>query len=179
METNGGGWTVFQRRQDGSEDFYRVWDDYVTGFGDLTGEFWLGLDNIHRLTSGAATMLRIDMGDFEGNTVYAEYSTFSVGDSSTEYLLDVTGYSGTSGDSFSQHTDSRFSTKDRENDIDPRNCAVTFQGAWWYYRCMDSNLNGLYHGGPFTSFGDGVVWVTWKGYYYSLRFTEMKLRRTG
>ena len=91
-------------------------------------------------------------------------------------MLNVGGYSGTAGDSLSGHSNSRFSTRDRENDIDPRNCAVTFSGAWWYYRCLDSNLNGLYHGATYGSSADGVVWYAWKR-YNSLRFTEMKLRR--
>uniref|UniRef100_A0A1X7TKR3 Fibrinogen C-terminal domain-containing protein n=1 Tax=Amphimedon queenslandica TaxID=400682 RepID=A0A1X7TKR3_AMPQE len=77
METDGGGWTVFQRRQDGSVDFYRNWTDYENGFGDLTGEFWLGLSKIHRLTKEGSNTLRVDLGDFEGNTAYANYSTFN------------------------------------------------------------------------------------------------------
>ena len=47
--SNGGGWTVFQRRMDGTVDFYLNWADYVKGFGDLNKEFWLGLDKINRL----------------------------------------------------------------------------------------------------------------------------------
>ena len=98
METDGGGWTVFQRRMDESVDFYRSWTDYQQGFGNLSGEFWLGLDKIHRLTS-TATELRVDMQDFEGNSAYAQYTSFSVGDSASKYNLTVSGYSGTAGDS--------------------------------------------------------------------------------
>ena len=99
MKTDGGGWTVFQRRQDGSVDFYRNWVDYEEGFGNLSGEFWLGLSKVHRLTSnGTNHSLRVDLGDFESNTAYAQYSTFSIGDDLTKYTLNVGGYSGTAGD---------------------------------------------------------------------------------
>ena len=76
MDTDSGGWVVFQRRMDGTVDFYRNWTDYVKGFGDLSGEFWLGLSKIHRLTGGAnpkgavmqRLIMRVDLEDFDGNT---------------------------------------------------------------------------------------------------------------
>ena len=176
METDGGGWTVFQRRMDGSVDFYRYWTDYQQGFGNLSGEFWLGLDKIHRLTS-TATQLRVDLQDFEGNSVYAKYTTFSVGDSASNYILTVSGYSGTAGDSFGDHNGYQFSTRDRENDIWSGNCAQSFKGGWWYNNCHFANLNGVYHGGSHSSYADGVQWYTWKGYYYSLKFADMKVRQ--
>ena len=74
--TNGGGWTVFQKRLDGSVDFFRNWKSYKNGFGDLNKEFWLGNDNLHRLTFSEDVMLRVDMEDFDGNIKYAEYTTF-------------------------------------------------------------------------------------------------------
>ena len=102
METDGGGWTVFQRRMDGSVDFYHNWTDYQQGFGNLSGEFWLGLDKIHHLIlTSPPTQLRVDMQDFEGNTAFAQYLSFSVSDSATKYLLLASGYyHGTAGDSF-------------------------------------------------------------------------------
>ena len=117
METDGGGWTVFQRRQDGSVDFYRNWTDYENGFGNLTGEFWLGLGKINRLTKEQSNTLRVDLGDFDGNTRYAQYTTFSVGSSTTEYTLTVGGYSGTAGDNLVGHNGRKFSTRDNDNDI--------------------------------------------------------------
>ena len=117
METDGGGWTVFQRRQDGSVDFYRNWTDYENGFGNLTGEFWLGLGKINRLTKEQSNTLRVDLGDFDGNTRYAQYTTFSVGNSTIKYKLTVIGYSGTAGDSLTgQHNGMKFSTRDNDND---------------------------------------------------------------
>ena len=90
MTTNGGGWTVFQSRQDGSEDFYLGWSDYKAGFGDLNGEFWLGLDKIHRLTKSGQDVLRVDLMDFNN----AVYGTFSVADESDKYRLNIGTYSG-------------------------------------------------------------------------------------
>ena len=174
METDGGGWIVFQRRQDGSEDFYRGWDDYEVGFGDLNGEFWLGLDKLHRIApSGQTNTLRFDLSDFEGNNRYAKYSTFSVLDSSTKYRMNVAGYSGDATDSFTRHNGMKFTTKDSDNDVYGGNCANRFKGGWWYDSCHEANLNGLYAS---TNYGEGVNWRHWKGYYYSLKFTEMKLR---
>ena len=92
METDGCAWTVFQRRVNGSVNFYRKWADYEEGFGYLGHEFWLGLSKIHRLTKDATCTLRVDLGDAEGNRAYTNYSTFSIGDSSTEYTLTIAGY---------------------------------------------------------------------------------------
>ena len=88
-----GGWTVFQKRLNGSVDFYRGWDDYKRGFGNLNGEFWLGLDKIHRLTK-EQNKFRVDLKDFGGNTAYAEYSSFGVGDEGSKYKLSLGSYSG-------------------------------------------------------------------------------------
>ncbi|KAL9982299.1 hypothetical protein ACROYT_G004326 [Oculina patagonica] len=180
MTTDGGGWTVFQKRLDGSVDFYRGWEAYKNGFGDLDAEFWLGNDNLYRLTAADDVMLRVDLEDFDGDIRYAEYTTFKVADEEDKYRLLIGGYSGTASDSMYSNGQSangmQFSTKDNDNDIYSGNCAVLFQGAWWYRGCHTSNLNGLYHGGQHDSRADGVNWVTFRGFYYSLKRTEMKLR---
>ena len=93
QKTAGGGWTVFQKRLDGSVDFYRGWNDYKRGFGNLNGEFWLGLDKIHRLTK-TRNKLRVDLEDTTGNTVYAEYDMFAVTSERTKYQLSLGTYSG-------------------------------------------------------------------------------------
>ena len=184
MVTDGGGWTVFQRRQDGSVDFYRNWTDYEDGFGNLTGEFWLGLSKIHRLTQEEANTLRVDLGDFDGNTSYAQYTTFSVGDSTTEYTLTVGGYSGTAGDGMiddkrhgHNHYGRKFSTRDNDNDGHPSACAVGFRGAWWFNDCYQSHLNGIYYNHVTEGILNGIIWHDWRGVDYSLKFTEMKTRR--
>lgn len=171
---------MFQRRMDGSVDFYRNWTDYARGFGNLTGEFWLGLRKLHRITAQsleAGNELRVDLEDFEQNTAYAKYGSFSVGNSVAKYALSLSGYSGTAGDSLTEHNGRQFSTRDYDNDNDiSRHCAQTFKGGWWYNFCWRVNLNGLYLDGP-TSSSDGVGWYHWKGYHYSLKYTEMKVRR--
>ena len=169
METDGGGWTVFQRRMDGSVDFYRNWTDYVHGFGNISGEYWLGLSKLHRLANGSvSTQLQIDMRDKDGNTAYVSYSTFYIGGSTTDYTLHVSGYNGTVIDALTYHHLSKFTTKDSDNDQWSDNCAIRYTGAWWYNACHHSNLNGHY--GNDTS--RGIIWYT-----TPQRFVEMKLRR--
>ena len=88
-------------------------------------------------------------------------------------------FPGNAGDSLSYRNSSPFSTKDRDNDQDSRNCAKIYKGAWWYGRCYYSNLNGLYHRGGHSSYADGVNWYHWKGhilYKYSAKRAEMKLK---
>ena len=168
---------MFQRRMDGTQDFFLNWADYVFGFGDLRREFWLGLSAINRLTTTGTTALRVDLADFSGNTAYAKYRAFKVGDSSIKYKMGISGYSGNAGDALTYHSGQFFSTKDQDNDVWPQNCAQTFKGAWWYKSCHYSNLNGRYLSGTHTSYADGVNWFQWKGYYYSLKVSEMKVRR--
>ncbi|KAF6018019.1 FIBCD1 [Bugula neritina] len=107
---------------------------------------------------------------------YARYSSFNVGGSSTDYKLAVSGYSGTAGNSLAYSNGYRFSTNDNDNDVKKDHCAITFHGAWWYKACHESNLNGKYLNGTHSSFADGVNWKAWKGFYYSLKTTEMKFR---
>ena len=173
MRTDGGGWTVFQRRQNGSEDFYRGWNDYKAGFGQLTAEFWLGNDKIYRLTASRPSTLRVELEDWNGVKAYAKYGTFNIGDEQEQYRLEVGSYSGTAGDSLPRHNNVAFSTKDRDNDWSGGNCAEYYTGAWWYINCHASNLNGQYMGDK--SDWQGAMWADFRG-KLSLKFTEMKLR---
>ena len=173
QETDGGGWIVFQRRKDGSVDFYLDWADYKIGFGNVLEEFWLGLDYLHDLTASGHHELRIDMKDFEQNTSYSMYNTFKVGSESEKYVLTASGYSGDAGDALWRHQNGRpFSTKD----ADVHSCAQTYKGGWWYGSCHNANLNGPYLGGEHKSYADGINWYQWKGFHYSLKFVETKFR---
>ena len=171
---------------DGSENFNRGWADYVSGFGRICGEHWLGLEKIHCLTTRTArTEMRIDMADFRGDKKYAYYNFFMVGNAASKYKLQVAGYSGTAGDSIlyssSGHnlTGMAFSTYDNDNDLwSSNNCAQVYKGAWWHNHCMCSLLNGIYyHDTAPRGYGpNSVHWTTFTGWDRSLKFAEMKLR---
>ena len=177
MDSDGGGWTVFQRRINGSQNFYLNWIHYVHGFGDVRGEFWLGLHNIHRLTA-SSTNLRVDLADFADSVRYARYTAFHVGDSDSKFRLTVSGYSGNAGDALSYNNNRLFSTKDQDNDgISSVHCAQKDLGGWWYLLCTHANLNGHYYMGPNSPSEKGVIWHQWRGHTYSLKVTEMKVRR--
>ncbi|KAM5332178.1 ficolin-1-like isoform 2-T2 [Glossophaga mutica] len=177
MDTDGGGWTVFQRRSDGSVDFYRDWAAYKRGFGSQLGEFWLGNDNIHALTAQGTSEFRVDLVDFQGGYQFAKYQSFKLGSEAEKYKLVLGAFvGGSAGDSLTAHNNLSFSTKDQDNDQAPQSCAEQYHGAWWYDNCHKSNLNGGYLGGAHDSYANGVNWHSGKGYNYSYKVSEMKVR---
>ena len=175
LETDGGGWTVIQRRFDGSVDFYRDWQAYVDGFGDPDGEYWAGLELIHLLTKTGTWELRVDLEDFSHTTVYAHYASFKVGDATSNYRLSLGAYSGTGNDGMKFDNGNQFSTRDNDNDSSGRHCAETKKGAWWYRTCSLANLNGRYLG-PDQIDGEGLTWFAWKQTNEVLKRSEMKIR---
>ncbi|XP_078487523.1 microfibril-associated glycoprotein 4 isoform X1 [Ciona intestinalis] len=176
VNTDGGGWMIIQRRIDGSEDFYRNWNDYVTGFGKITSEYWIGLDTIYNLTNSGNYELRVDMEDFQGNTAYAKYSNFRLSDR-TFYTARISGYSGTAGNSMEMNG-LKFTTKDRDHDTANNvNCAVAYSGAWWHAACHAANPNGHYYtAGQSPNRARGIIWATWKDWFESMKTIEMKIR---
>ena len=184
LETNGEQWIVFQRRFDGSVDFNRAWVDYKNGFGNLNGEHWLGLEKLHMLTTNGNWKLRVDLEDFYNDTGDAEYSSFTIADESTNYILSIgeCDSSCSVSDALDYHKNMAFTTYDQDHDINvDENCAVRFQGGWWFGDdiCHHANLNGLYFNSPdpvpATHGNKGMRWRTWK--HRVLKKSEMKMKR--
>ncbi|XP_078621158.1 microfibril-associated glycoprotein 4-like [Branchiostoma floridae x Branchiostoma japonicum] len=186
--TDGGGWTVIQRRFDGSLEFFRYIGAYQAGFGDPNGEYWLGLDNMYSLTHQNAYELYIELEDWAGNVKYARYSTFSVGPEGNS-ILSVGGYSGTAGDGFAlsdssyNNNGAQFGTRGHDRDTYPFDSrADWYGGGWWYDYFSHSNLNGPYFqdtDGFNYDNGYGVYWHPFNNsYYYSLKKTKMMVRPT-
>ncbi|XP_046511667.1 fibrinogen beta chain [Equus quagga] len=168
----------------------------------LPGEYWLGNDKISQLTMMGPTVLLIEMEDWRGDKVKALYEGFTVKGEGDKYQLSVGKYKGTAGnalvDGASQlvgenrtmtiHNGMYFSTYDRDNDgwttTDPRKqCSKEDGGGWWYNRCHAANPNGRYYWGGQYSWDmakhgtdDGVVWMNWKGSWYSMKKISMKIR---
>ncbi|XP_067939581.1 angiopoietin-related protein 1-like [Watersipora subatra] len=171
------GWTVIQKRLDGSVDFYRGWSDYVDGFGYLDREYWMGLDAIYYLTR-TNKKLSIYLEAHDGDSRTANYSTFYIDHADFDYTVHVGGYTGNAGDSLTSHNKQRFSTFDHDNDYKSDvNCALIHEGAWWYKSCIPSNLNGPWIEGGNCARGKGIIWSNWKPQEYSLRIVYMKLGR--
>ncbi|KAJ3598685.1 hypothetical protein NHX12_002190 [Muraenolepis orangiensis] len=172
METDGGGWTVFQRRMNGNTEFYRTWKEYSVGFGNVSQEFWLGNELLHNLTRTRSMGMRVELRA-EEDTVYAHYTNFTVDSEEHHYSIMLSGYTGTAGDSMRYHNGRPFSTYDKDPDSLGLHCAKAYMGGWWYKNCYKTNLNGLYN---VSSNNQGVVWIDWKGKDSSLPSTEMKIR---
>uniref|UniRef100_A0A8C3B0I0 Angiopoietin-like 2a n=1 Tax=Cyclopterus lumpus TaxID=8103 RepID=A0A8C3B0I0_CYCLU len=173
-----GGWTVIQRRQDGSVNFFRNWETYKQGFGNIDGEYWLGLENIYWLTNQGTYKLLVSLEDWTGRKTFAEYASFRVESEADFYRLRVGRYHGSAGDSLTWHNGKQFTTLDSDHDVYTGNCAHYQKGGWWYNACAHSNLNGVwYRGGHYRSrYQDGVYWAEFRGGAYSLKKVTMMIR---
>lgn len=134
--TAGPGWTIIQRRINGSENFNRSWNAYSEGFGSRDGEFFLGLQKIHRVTMDQRHELYIKMENFEGIIEFAKYDQFAVASERDHFkLLSLGSFSGNvTEDHLTPLIYSKFSTSDRVNDA----CAATRQGGWWFQDCSQT-----------------------------------------
>lgn len=178
MDTLGGGWTVLQRRGDFGKPknfFLKKWDDYKQGFGDPKEDHWIGLLYWNNITLTKPQQLLIELEDWDGNKTQVAVNNFIIGTEFYKFRIIYGSIDGEFGESLPKKG-TKFSTVDSDNDAWSKNCAARFQGAWWYSACHNSNLNGQYLEGEHESFGNGVNWYHWKGYHYSLKWTEMKVR---
>ena len=168
--TDGGGWLVVQRRQDGSVDFNRGWVEYEEGFGSLNGELWYGLRPLHCLTNQGQWKLHIDFTFTNGTKSYLSYNKFAVGPANSQYQLSISGFTGITTNPFITHNINgmKFTTKDRDNDQNAGNCAVDGNdGGWWYRICHHINLNRQYNHSHF---------IRLNNKWHSLPFIKMKIK---
>ena len=179
--TDGGGWLAIQRRKDGSENFDRFWWEYEMGFGSLTGEFWFGLNALHCLTSQGQWELRIDLKLTNGTIIYLPYNKFAVGPATEQYPLTISGFSGYTTDPFLSHLTStdhgaalntmKFTTRDKDNDLSSRNCAIPAHngrsGGWWFNRCTRIGPNSQHN----HAFG-----ISLNDFWHLFSFIEIKIR---
>ena len=149
--TGGGGWTVIQKRKDGSVDFKnRDWVEYEDGFGNLHGEFWIGLRSMHCLTSQGNWELRIDYQLKNGTKSYLHYNKFAIGSAEDQYPLNISGFDSigltdpfNGGNTWHPLNGMKFTSRDRDNDLYNGDCAPS-NGGWWYRGCSNIYLNDVY-----------------------------------
>ena len=181
-------------REDGSVNFYRNWAAFKAGFGDASGEYWLGNEYLHYLTNSRAYKLRFDLEDWDGNTAYAEYSTLRVTSEADNYRLLLGDYSGNASNDqshdmsqgFLLQNNSQFSTWDRTNDRSAAmmfddSCIATFgYGGFWYTSCMRVSLTNSYRSpsGDYSHLNnlDAIRWDAWRSYTDPLKTMTMMIR---
>ncbi|CAH1798375.1 unnamed protein product [Owenia fusiformis] len=183
------GWLVFAKRFDGSVDFYRNWEDYKSGFGDVDGEYFLGFNHILSVLKHGSYQLRIELTTWpdQGSvTKYAEYSTLDLAGESEQFRITVSGYSGTAGDSMWYNNNMKFSTRDQDHDTrSSGNCATQRLGAWWHKSCTYAHLYGPYMSSSRCDVRlKCMYWHRWPqrigspdNYAYSFREMRMMIRR--
>ena len=124
-------------------NFDRSWVDYQDGFGEQKEgvEFWLGLENLHLLTTSTCYQAQFTVEIFETAPIVAVYKPFRVGNESTNYKLELYidwGSDGLTDVLAFDNNGMEFTTFDNDNDMKTTdNCAVMTSGGWWYNNCSD------------------------------------------
>jgi len=168
-DTDGGGWTVIQRRQNGNVEFeQRYWVEYEQGFGDLSGEFWYGLRSIHCLTKDKRWELRVDFTFSNGTKSHLSYDYFRVESELSQYRLNVQKFKSIGlTNPLDSANGKSFTSRDYDNDLHSGiNCADKL-GGWWHNSCGHLRLNGQYN---------YAYTMYLNGNWHALQFVEMKIR---
>ena len=178
MSTDGGGWIVIQKRFDGSVDFNRNWNDYKNGFGDINGEYWLGNEFVHQYTEKYQTEMKIEAVAFDGENATLVLQKFTLSDEASKYIFDYNTCQGLCSD-LEVNKGKRFTTCDQDNDEkDSGNCAVQYNGGWWFEGCYWIYLNGRYSNEETVGPESAIHWAGFRGYAKSLKKTKIMIRRT-
>ncbi|VDP01578.1 unnamed protein product [Soboliphyme baturini] len=169
IDQEDGGWTVFQRRTGDEVSFKKTWDEYANGFGDVSGDHWLGNEKIHLLTNQYEYMLRIEVTDMFDDVYFAEYEHFRISGRADGYRLDVGDHMGNLSDALVDHKGMRFSAPDKDLDASSTHCAKYYESGWWFSQCQKANLNG--------DFRIGIIWFDIVSEdWIQLKRTVMKMR---
>ncbi|XP_062585415.1 microfibril-associated glycoprotein 4-like [Saccostrea cucullata] len=172
MDTDGGGWTVIQRRNREMPrvNFNTTWNEYRQGFGDVPGNYWLGNDAIHKLTTEYNNSLYIRFESTKKNSYKVQYSLFSISNETDGYRLSLGQKSGNIVDQFRVHfvVNYPFSTFDN----DRYTCAARSGSGWWYNHCTLVNLNAPFAGGHSNYVWSGII-----SQGSDLSFSEMLIKR--
>ncbi|XP_059154950.1 ficolin-2-like [Physella acuta] len=161
--------SVHATRVLGDISFTRNWTDYKLGFGSYIGDFWLGNEFVHQMTSEGMHQLRIDI-IYKGSSYHAVYNSFRIEDEASSYTLRLGQHYGNAKDQLNYNKDMKFATYDR---ADNNNCATRHAGGWWFDSCHYVFLNGIW----LSSSNSGVVWYEISGFSNSLCSVEMKFRK--
>jgi len=143
-----GSWIVIHRRRSAEVSFDQPWAAYRDGFGNLSTNFWWGLEKVHQLTSRRRYEVKLEITAENGTNYVGVYRDFRVAAESEDYelwIIDFDTTSSTVPDKMSWHDTNKFSTKDRDNDRDYRvSCSKRrgHNGGWWFNRCHRVFFNG-------------------------------------
>lgn len=168
MTTNGGGWTVIQRRgkNERFQDnlFEKRKEDYEHQFGDVEVSSWIGNENLYRLTNfpNKVQVLRIELITQAGENITVEYDDFKVSSKADGYKLSIGKYNGPPGyNALKSYHGAEFFMGKSHYTRNRRNCYPPLSGGWWYSDCVKSNLNGRKFKSIDENYkrGLGIIWT--------------------